>query len=75
MAERVSAKLKRKKKDGEIKQCKNKREKKIAKEAKNYTRSLREIKCAYSKKNDSSLELNEVILEAFCISKLRELNI
>ena len=28
MAERVSAKLKRKKKDGEIKQCKNKREKK-----------------------------------------------
>ena len=38
---------------------------KKAKEAKNYTRSLREIKCAYSKKNDSSLELNEVILEAF----------
>ena len=53
----------------------NKRKKKIAKEAKNYTRSLREIKCAYTKKNDSSLELNEVILEAFWISKVRELNI
>ena len=36
-------------------------EKKIAKEAKNCTRSLREIKCAYIKKNDSSLELNEAI--------------
>ena len=50
MAERVSAKLKRKK---------------IAKEAKNYTRSLREVKCAYTKKNDSSLELNEAIVEVF----------
>jgi len=28
-----------------------------AKEAKNYTRALREVKCAYTKKNDS-LEVN-----------------
>ena len=31
---------------------------KKAKEAKNYTRALRELKCAYTKNNDVSLELN-----------------
>ena len=32
---------------------------KKAKEAKNYTQEWRELKCAYTKKNDLSLELNK----------------
>ena len=47
---------------------------KKAKEAKNYIQVLREVKGAYTKKNDFSLEVNTAILEAFWISELRELN-
>ena len=47
---------------------------KKAKEAKNYIQVLREVKGAYTKKNDFSLEVNTAILEAFSISELRELN-
>ena len=48
---------------------------KKAKEAKNYTQELEELKYAYTKKNDLSLELNKAVLEALWISELRELNI
>ena len=43
-------------------------EKVRAKEAKNYTQALREARCAYTKKNDFSLEVKTAILEAFWIS-------
>ena len=38
---------------------------KKAKEAKNYTQALREVKFAYTKKSDFSLEVNKAMLEAF----------
>ena len=38
---------------------------KKAKEAKNYIQVLREVKGAFTKKNDFSLEVNTAILEAF----------
>ena len=47
---------------------------KKAKEAKNYIQVLREVKGAYTKKNDLSLEVNTAIVKAFWISELRELN-
>ena len=40
-------------------------EKKKPKEAKKYMQALREVKCAYTKKNGFSLEVNTAILEAF----------
>ena len=49
---------------------------KKANEAKNYIQVLhvREVKGAYTKKNDLSLEVNTAIVKAFLISELRELN-
>lgn len=41
---------------------------KKAKEAKTYTQALREVKCAYMKKNEFSLVVNRAMLEAFWIS-------
>ena len=38
---------------------------KKSKRSKNYTQALRGLKCAYTKKNVFSLELNTAILEAF----------
>ena len=38
------------------------KEEKQAKEAKHYTQALRELKCAYTKKNDLSLELNKAVI-------------
>lgn len=38
---------------------------KKAKEAKTYTQALREVKCAYMKKNEFSLVVNRAMLEAF----------
>ena len=40
---------------------------------KTYKQALREVKFAYIKKNDFSLEVNTAMLEAFWISELREL--
>ena len=40
-----------------------KKERKQAKEAKQYTQALREVKYAYTKKNDFSLEANSIILK------------
>ena len=69
-AERASAKTKKKEWD-EIMQNYEKN----AKEAKNNIQVLREAKDAYTKKNDFSLEVNTaIILEAFWISELWELN-
>ena len=45
------------------------------KEAKNYVQALRELKCAYTNKNDFSLEMNKAILGIFWISELKELHI
>ena len=46
------------------KYCKNTR-KNAAKEAKKCTQASREVKYAYTKKNDFSLEVNTAIQEAF----------
>ena len=35
---------------------------------KNYTRALREVKCAYTEKNHFSLEVNTAILEALILN-------
>ena len=43
--------------------------------AKKDTQALREVKYAYTKEKDFSLEVNRAILKAFWISELRELNV
>ena len=59
--------------------CKNEKEKvrtknariykkKKVQEVKNYTQALREVKCAYTKKNHFSLEVNTAILEALILN-------